>query len=989
MTHLIRAYFVFLGASVCSFASQEAVVQSPVSPQDSLRHVTTHPAVRLELVACEPDVVDPVAIAFDERNRMWVAEMSDYPNGPAAGVGPRSRVRLLEDLDGDGRYETSHVFAEKLLFVNGVQPWQAGVILTMAGEVAWLKDTDGDNVADVRETWFKGFVQQNPQLRANHPTFGFDNHIYVANGLRGGTVKAVRPAWAGGAKEVSISGRDFRFNPMTGDYDAISGVGQFGLTFDDHGNRFVCSNRNPCKHIVLPDRYVRRNDSVSVRSTFHDVSVAGADSRVYAINQPWTTSNLHAGQFTAACGVTIYRGNQLPDEFHGNSFTCEPTGGLVHRDVLTSSQSTFVGRRGRPEVEFLASRDNWFRPVNLANGPDGALYVVDMYRAVIEHPQFMPNELKQRPDLRDGSDRGRIYRVVAADVRDRRSMFPQEASSEELVALLENPNAWHRETAARLLFERQDRTAESALNDLASTTMNPIARVHAWHALDGLSLLDRATIVRRLHGPEGPDMPHAIRLAERWTDDATVQQLIANRAFGSDARTRFQCALSLGLKPPSESSLGALAAVALRDAGDPWTRSAVMLSVQDQPAAMFHALVQVTAHADRWHDEGLRSLLSELAFMIGRDDPPRQIGDSIHVLISYAADDRGQNDKEIFSTLAVAISEFAKGLERQKMSLWALLKTDRSVFHHVEPIFEAAIAHARNDDQAMPLRLRSLELLAHADWKTVEQFVIPMFERRFHTSIRTASIRAMSSHTDRDVSPVLLHDFAGETPTIQREILSAILRTPARTRSLLNEIENKVIPATLIDRNTVAKLERHRSPDIRLRARRLMAAAQPAQRKSVVADYQASLKLSGDPARGRQVFAKQCATCHRIGQLGTNVAPDIGDSRNKKPNELLASILDPNRAVDNNYFGYVAVTSDGLVETGIIESETATTVTLKQPAGKTRVLLRRDIEELKSTGLSLMPVGFEKTISKEAMADLISFIKNWRYLATNIPVSSP
>ena len=235
---------IFSGFMFAADGSAEAAApMSPLSPAEALRQFVLHPQLSLELVAAEPDVVDPVAIRFDEDGRMWVVEMRDYPNGPAPGKPPTSQIRLLEDRDGDGRYETSHVFADKLLFETGIQPWRGGVIVTLAGRVEYMRDTDGDGRADIRQTWFTGFVEQNSQLRANHPTFALDNHLYVANGLRGGQVVATKKEWAGSAAPVSISGMDFRFNPVGGAYESVSGNGQFGLTFDDFGNRFGCSRR--------------------------------------------------------------------------------------------------------------------------------------------------------------------------------------------------------------------------------------------------------------------------------------------------------------------------------------------------------------------------------------------------------------------------------------------------------------------------------------------------------------------------------------------------------------------------------------------------------------------------------------------------------------------------------------------------------------------------------------------------------------------------
>src|SRR6476659_1572245 len=223
--------------------AEPAEVKSPLSPEESLKHFQLDPLLSIELVAAEPQVVDPVAMRFDEDGRLWVAEMRDYPLGPIKKTDgkrtekdaePMSQIKILEDKNGDGRFETATVFADKLLFVTGLQPWKGGVIVTLSGKVAYMKDTDGDGKADVNETWFTGFTEANSQLRANHPTFALDNHIYIANGLRGGmVVNHLKKLLASGGRKppdtkgenvgdtpINISGMDFRFDPLTGDAEA-------------------------------------------------------------------------------------------------------------------------------------------------------------------------------------------------------------------------------------------------------------------------------------------------------------------------------------------------------------------------------------------------------------------------------------------------------------------------------------------------------------------------------------------------------------------------------------------------------------------------------------------------------------------------------------------------------------------------------------------------------------------------------------------------
>ena len=386
--------------------------QPALSPQESLKQIVVDTGLTVELAANEPNVIDPIAIRFDEDGRMWVVEMRDYPLGPTKEFPARSRISILRDMDNDGFYETATVFADNLSFATGLQPWKGGVFVTSAGKVAYMKDTDGDDKADINQTWYTGFAQVNQQLRANHPTLALDNHIYIAAGLRGGTIAdAQHPE----VKPVSISGRDFRFDPLSRKFEAVTGEAQFGLTFDDYGNRFVCANRDPTIHMVLEDRQLKKNPLVTVDAVLEHVVFGSAYTPVYPIGRTWTTSNLHAGQFTAACGLEIYRGDALPANNYGDVFICEPTGYLVHREDIKPNGVTFAESYATHTTEFFASRDEWCRPVNLALGPDGAMYVVDMYRQIIEHPEWMPEELRHRPNLRAGSDRGRIYRVAAKD----------------------------------------------------------------------------------------------------------------------------------------------------------------------------------------------------------------------------------------------------------------------------------------------------------------------------------------------------------------------------------------------------------------------------------------------------------------------------------------------------------------------------------------------------------------------------------------------
>ena len=1007
-------------------------VQSPLTAEESLRHFRLADGLRLELAAAEPQVVDPVAVRFDERGRMWVVEMRDYPNAPPLGKPPFSRVKLLDDSDGDGRFETARVFADQLLFATGLQPWRGGVIVTYSGRIEWLRDDDGDGRADHRETWFTGFAEDNSQLRANHPRFALDNFIYVANGLRGGTIRSSRDD---AVKPIAISGRDFRFDPRTLAAGAVSGNGQFGLSFDDFGNRFTCSNRNPLIHVVLADDDLARNPYLAVPAVVHDVAAPGDASRVFPISRSWTTSNLHAGQFTAACGVEIYRGDALPAEFHGNAFTCEPTGNLVHREVIEPAGATFVSRPAEEGVEFLASPDGWFRPVNLETGPDGALYVVDMYRAVIEHPDWVPDELKHRPDERHGDDRGRIYRIVPAEWRLPPSPRLDAASTNDLVAQLASANAWHRETAARLLYERQDNAAIVPLEALARGAADPRARVHALWALQGLiddaplkaalndsessgrtdrqrrysgaiplfiaainrALEDQHPRVReqaaRLAAPHlasvarnsfrGPDAP---KRQTRNEFQATLRSRVIELADDADARVRFQVALALG-QVPGDDVVAPLARIALAGADDVWTRRAVATAVPERAGRLLSLVTTLVSSAaavstDRLpgpSNDGRLALLGELARLVGARHEPPEMAAAIDPLTS--ARDGGPVSR---AELAVLLG-LAQGAQSRGTSLLAALADSPTSGAAAQTLFHSAATLAGDTAADIAFRIEACAALQFADDAVAVPVLLDLLKRDESPELRVRAVGALASHRGEQVGRALIEVLPRQTPAVRGAVLDSLLATPERARLLLDAVAAGTIQVTELDPSRAGRLVRHADPAIRGRAEELLAAALPADRNRVLAEYRSALDLASDTRRGKEVFKKSCSGCHRIGELGVDVAPSISDSRTKTREQLLIDILQPSKAIDAAFVSFTVVMADGRSEVGLVAAETASSITLKQTEGKTVTVLRSEIEELRSNGVSLMPDGLERDISRQQMADLISFIKNWRYLEANLP----
>jgi putative membrane-bound dehydrogenase-like protein len=544
---------------------------------------------QIERVASEPLVIDPVHLNWDMQGRLWVVEMRDYPLGLDGKGKPGGRVNILHDDNGDGRMDRVVPFLTDLAFPSSVLPFGKGALIAAAPELFYAEDTDGDGRADVRRVLFTGFTEGNQQHRFNGFEWGLDGWLYLANGDSGGTVKSLQTG-----KTLSIGGRDLRLNPDTGEMETVSAQTQFGRRRDDWGNWFGNNNPTWLWQVTMPEHYLRRNPKVAVKRVSRMLAEREDSTRTFPAsapltrpNQPWSLNHV-----TSGCSPTPYRDDGFGPAYAHSVFISEPVHNVIHQEVLNARGSALHSQRaaGEERSEFLASTDNWFRPTTLRVGPDGALYVADMYRFILEHPEWISPEMQARVNLRAGDDRGRIYRISPRGAARRPIPKLGLLDTAGLVSALDSPNGWQRDSVQRLLIQRGDAGAAAGLRGLLSPDHRPQVRVQALATLGLLKgALDAATLTTALADPHPGVRRQALEQSERLvSSDPEVFPLVAALARDPEASVRLQAAFTLG-QWPAEQAEPVLRELATRDAGDELILTAIQTSLRPD-SALFTAL---------------------------------------------------------------------------------------------------------------------------------------------------------------------------------------------------------------------------------------------------------------------------------------------------------------------------------------------------------------------------------------------------------------
>ncbi|HXA06465.1 MAG TPA: PVC-type heme-binding CxxCH protein [Bryobacteraceae bacterium] len=957
----------------------------PYSAEDALRTFKVESGFHVEKFLSEPDVLSPVAMDFDENGRIYVVEDRGYPLSTETPLG---RIKLIEDTNGDGIPDRVTIFADKLVMPTGIMRWKKGILVTDAPNVWYFEDTKGNGQADVRQLVLTGFAVTNPQHTVNNPVYGLDNWIYLAHegpataiiykkqfGDRGSDIRFPDHPELPGLKEHN---RTVRFRPDTHQIEALSGSSQYGHTFDDWGHYFTTNNSDHVREQVIAAPYLERNPDLPVSSAMQQISDHGAAAKVYPITlHPRFELLTEVGQFTSACGITCY---------HGSLFVAEPVHNLVHQDLLSAAGATYIARRAHPDVEFLASTDAWFRPVNFFAGPDGALYVMDFYRLVIEHPEWMSTEAQKSPDLTKGIDRGRIYRIVPDGAPAPKPIKLGSASNSELVKELANPVIWWRRTAQRLLVDRKAADVAPELIRMVHESPSAVGRLHALWTLDGLGELKAAEIDATLRDPEPGVRENAIVLAEaRLASAPELAPKLIGMAKDQDARVRFQLLCTLG-SLNSPAARAARDELLSRDIEDKWFQIAALSASSGEASRLYEKAIASGIS----ETPGRVSFVRQAASVVGARQKPAEVLS----VIEKAARATGSNAEwwraASLDGLALGLKSAGPGaLALSQPVLLKLFETPQASVRRstlrliamgglpsgasTAAALQRASASVADRQADASVRADAIGLLAIAGAQAHEAVFKQLIDLQEPDQVQAAAVRAFGKCKGDDIGKYLLSKWRAFTPACRTEAADAMYLEPSRVRLLVAALKSGDVQPWTLNFSQRRRLIMNTDPSIRAEARPMLEPS-ASDREKVVKRYEAAFDRTADAARGREVFKSICVKCHRFAGLGVQVGPDLATVQNQPKQALLEDILMPNKTIAQGFEAYVVETTGGTLD-GVLGPQTPTTIALRHEDGKEDIIQRKDIKQMYVTNLSAMPGDLEKRIDLQQMADLLEFLK--------------
>lgn len=986
--------FVYL---ICGYIGSISLASSAQWKQTGagLHH---HPDIRIAPWAVEPMVVDPVALCFRENGDAYVVEMRDYPYG----FGPDRRgggtIRILRDLDGDDQADFSALFAGELSFPTSITPWKEGVLVGAPPEILYLADTDGDDRADVRQVLVRGFDLGVTDSNMNSLQFAYDNTIHGANGGAGGQLSVDGPHQG----RLDLNDADFAWDPILNTINRTCQTGGgFGLVFNRSGDSFTTYNIDYLQQQIIPLRYLKDASGLKQSQLTRNISIHGAMARIYPVSRQETRVNHpeQAGHFSSAGGMGILDVEYFGPRSASSIFVCDVVGNLVHRDKLWRDGPVWKAGRANEELdrEFIASEDLAFRPVGMTFGPDGAMYLLDMQRAVIEHPDYIPAKVLKNMDYREGEDRGRIYRITPSNPsklppRVNFSLVPQSGWA----TVLESPNPWARSTAQRLIVSQQAEGLKPRLLATATSSARTDSRISALWSLAGLGQINPEQLTEFLQSPTPDIRLHALKIVEKhFLDQMPLGEALLE---DKEAYVRFQAALSFSRAEESVNlDAGMLSRMWIKDGRHPDHQMALRILIADQADDVMMSLLEsVTGDAAMEND-----ILIFSAPLI--DQASRLTSGPELIRLLLGAVGRMKNSQSAVDPLEALVN----GLKHNPHihELGPLISRDLDVWFqnarepHWSSILELAALSPSNAsspglekfrkrirDVATDLmededrRARAIQALGSIPGRETASLVGEILITASSEIIQNASLKSLEKLKDDRTGTWIVKAWTSLAPSLRTGSIQLLLSRNAYRIALLDGLEHGTIAVSELNLDLEQRrtLLRWSPLSIQNRASKYFSDEEYSNRKVIVDDWLARLPENGSAQNGQKIFLERCATCHVVGALGQSIGPELTGVYHRSDEDLISHILDPNMAINPNYVTCVAETKDGDLLTGLLMSQSASRIEMKTLSGEILLLPEESLASFRIEKRSLMPEGLEAGLSPGDLKSLVLFLQTSR-----------
>ena len=975
-------------------------MQKPLSPEESMKHIVHPEGFELKLFVEETDLGGkPICMNWDEQGRLWVAVTQDYPNDKQTDGQGHDKIIICEDTKGAGRADKFTVFADKLSIPTSFVFSRGGVIVHAPPHTLFLKDNTGSGHADERRILFTGWSTSDTHAGPSNLVYGHDNWIYGIVGYAGfeGTIGGQHHRFAQGFYRFKPDGSAMEFLRNTSN-------NSWGVGFSEEGCLFgSTANGCPSVYLPIPNRYyeaVRGWSSTVLRSI-------ALSNQFHPITDKVRQVDYHGG-FTAAAGHALYTARTYPKEYWNRvAFVCEPTGHLCAAMVLQPNGTDFIARYG---WNLVASDDEWCAPVAAEVGPDGNVWIIDWYAFIVQHNPTPPGHRTGKgnayeTNLRDKTH-GRIYRLVYTGAKPKPLPNLKDAPPEKLVETLRNDNLFWRRHAQRLLVERGKKDVAADLwNILATPKVDEagldVGAIHALWTLHELgSMKDPSTAQwKSISSALKLSSPPSVRRAAIQVlpvSSESAYSFVVDKLFDADPQVRLAVLLFLSesqVKMPHVDAPGLLLADLItnpewdQNLKDRWLVDAITCAAARHD---YKTLGWMLAGTTEPKDPKALHIVRTVAEHYARGQPSADLGEllALHwsntetinaVLqgigkgwpVGYTVTLSDEN-QEAVAKLYEKLPAASRGTLVRLARAWGVKQLTAQTDAIAKQLKETIQDGKKTERERIAAANEFAELTPDQAATLFE-----LISAKTPPTLAAGLIEAAGKNLAGDAARAVLTQSANWPPTARQVLLRTLIAKAETARVLLATIEAGKLQFTELPLDQRQSLIENPDRRIAGQARRLLAAGgglPNPDRQKVIDEFLPNLKKTGNAALGKAVFAKHCAICHRHGEEGADVGPNLTGLNVHPKEHLIVDILDPSRSVEGNFRSWNVLTKDGKLHQGMLASETRTTLELVDTQGKRSTLQREDVDELAATNKSLMPEGFEKQVSTEDIVNLLEFL---------------